>query len=301
MLNIFSKQRSNDDGGDVYKYDQWPEPLKLKIIYIFRDLAGYYSVVSSAIANRFYSLIRKRVCEKYGRIQLIDNSLVAEEDFCNFFLREEDAEMCVAMIQIVFECFQQIGNSNTHIHFDWYNHFAQANKKLNICFQEHSIGYEFRNGQIIRIDSSLIHKEVVTPAMMLLREKYLAGANQEFLKAHEHFRHARYAECINECLKSFESTMKAICHKQGWQYKQTDTAKTLLEICEQNKLFPTFMQSSLSGLRSVLESVQTVRNKMSAHGRGIQEIEVTEEVAAFVIHSTGANILFLVSLEKKLF
>jgi hypothetical protein len=56
----------------------------------------------------------------------------------------------------------------------------------------------------------------------------------------------------------------------------------------------------LSGLRSVLENVATVRNKLSGHGQGTQQVQISEEVAAFVIHSTGANILFLASLERKL-
>lgn len=83
--------------------------------------------------------------------------------------------------------------------------------------------------------------------MALLREAYLQGANQEFTKAHEHFRHRRFGESINECLKAFESTMKAICDKRGWAYSQTDTAKKLLATCEQNGLFPPYMLSSLSG------------------------------------------------------
>jgi hypothetical protein len=136
--------------------------------------------------------------------------------------------------------------------------------------------------------------------MVLLREPHLAGANEEFLNAHQHFRHGRYPECINDCLKAFESTMKAICQKRGWSYDQNDTAKILMTICERNGLFPAFMQSSLSGLRSVLESVPTVRNKLSGHGRGVQPPQVTPEVAAFVLHSTGANILFLASLETRL-
>jgi len=60
------------------------------------------------------------------------------------------------------------------------------------------------------------------------------------------------------------------------------------------------MQSSLLGLRSVLESVPTTRNKLSGHGQGTQQIQITEETAAFVIHSTAANILFLAEREKQL-
>lgn len=59
------------------------------------------------------------------------------------------------------------------------------------------------------------------------------------------------------------------------------------------------MQSSLGGLRSVLENVATVRNKLSGHGQGVQQVQIHEELAAFAIHSTAANILLLASLEKR--
>lgn len=133
-----------------------------------------------------------------------------------------------------------------------------------------------------------------------LREPYLAGANEEFAKAQDHFRHGRFCESINECLKAFESTMKGICHKRDWAYNQTDSAKKLLATCEQNGLFPDFMRSSLDGLRSVLESVPTLRNKLSGHGQGAQQIQITKETAAFVMHCTAANIRFFAEREKLL-
>jgi hypothetical protein len=58
------------------------------------------------------------------------------------------------------------------------------------------------------------------------------------------------------------------------------------------------MQSSLSGLRSVLEIVATFRNKLSGHGQGVQQVQISEQVAVFVMNSTAANILFLASLAK---
>lgn len=300
MLNLFSKQKHEDERADVYRYEELPEPLKLQILYVWRDLARYFGIISASHANSFYSAIRQATCEKYGLFFLIDNSTVAEQDVCNFFLREQDTGKGLGMIEIAFDCFARFAKTDTHVYFDWWDQFRNSAQKLNAYFQEHAVGYEYRDGKIIRIDSEFMHSEAVTPALALLRETHLAGANQEFLKAHEHFRHQRLGECINECLKAFESTMKAICHKRKWTYNQNDTAKTLLATCEKNGLFPAFMQSSLSGLRSVLESVPTVRNKLSGHGQGAQPVQITPEVAAFVLHSTGANILLLASLEKKL-
>jgi hypothetical protein len=104
---------------------------------------------------------------------------------------------------------------------------------------------------------------------------------------------------LNDCLKAFESTMKAICHKRKWQYNQTDTAKTLIGICEKNNLFPVFMESHLIGLRTTLESgVPTARNKMGGHGQGAEPITVAPEFATYVLNLTASNIRFLASSEQ---
>jgi hypothetical protein len=95
--------------------------------------------------------------------------------------------------------------------------------------------------------------------------------------------------------------MKAICHKRKWRYNQSDTAKVLIKICEDNRLFPVFMENHLTGLRMALEAgVPTARNKTSGHGQGVTAIVVSEEFANYVLNLTAANILFFAASEQKL-
>src|ERR1017187_6759163 len=276
---------------EAYKYDELPEPLRVQVIHIWREILTGFPGVDFRGADVFYRPAQRRLCEEYGVLRLTASARTAEEDVCEFFLKERDITKCLKAIEIVFVCLWEFVQTDPHVNFDGEVQIPSAIEKLNRRFQECGIGYEFLQGKFVRIDSGFLHQEVVTPAMLLLREAHLTGANEEFLNAHQHFRHGRYPECINDCLNAFESTMKAICQKRGWSYDQSDTAKRLLTICEANGLFPAFMQSSLSGLRSVLENVATVRNKLSGHGRGVQPVQVTPEVAAFALHSTGANIL----------
>ena len=167
--------------------------------------------------------------------------------------------------------------------------------EANSRFKEHGVGFEFVSGEVIRIDSQLVHDDVVKPALNLLSDLKFKGANEEFLKAHEHYRHGRHKECLVECLKAFESTMKTICDLKGWQYQTRDTAKTLINICMTNGLFPTFMQSHIGNLRAILESgVPTVRNKQGGHGQGATVTIVSESTARFALHTTAANILLFV-------
>ena len=94
---------------------------------------------------------------------------------------------------------------------------------------------------------------------------------------------------------AFESTLKIIIKKRKWAHGANDTAKKLVEIIFAKQLVPSFMQSHFAALQSVLESgVPTVRNKMSGHGKGDEERDVPGHLAAYALHLTASNIIFLV-------
>jgi hypothetical protein len=172
---------------------------------------------------------------------------------------------------------------------------------LNGRFREHGVGYQYESGEIIRVDSQLIHAEVVKPALALLTAPEYAGANAEFLKAFEHYRKGDTKECLNECLKAFESTMKAICAKRNWAFKPTDAAKKLIEVCLENGLIPQVIQSHIGGVRAALESgIPPSRNRLSAHGQGSEIVDVPEHYASYMLHLTATTIKFLVESEKAL-
>jgi hypothetical protein len=298
MFEVFSKRNRKEPKADVLIYDELPQQLKVQIVHIWQNTVPKFAAFWLHGTDNFYGMAANRIYKEFGVFRLTNNARNATEDVCNYFLQERDVEKCLTVIELIFDCFVQIVRADSYVNAGMMTEIRQAADELNARLKEHAVGYEFKDGKIIRIDSGFIHAETVIPAMTLLQDAEFSGANQEFMKGHEHFRHGRFPEAMNECLKAFESTMKAICHKRGWQYNQTDTAKTLLATCEKNGLFPAYMQSSLAGLRSVLENVATVRNKLSGHGQGVQQVKITEETAAFVIHYTAANILYLASLEK---
>ncbi len=177
----------------------------------------------------------------------------------------------------------------------------EAVDELNYRFREHGVGYQYESGKIIRVDSQYLHTETVQPALMILSDPRYEGANAEFLSAHEHYRAKKYKECLNDCLKAFESCLKAICDKRGWAYGGRDTANRLVEIVFKNKLIPDFMQSHFSALRNTLEAgVPTLRNKRGGHGQGTRIVPVPEYIAAYALHLTASNILFLAQANKNL-
>ncbi len=178
----------------------------------------------------------------------------------------------------------------------------KAIEELNIRFKEAGIGYQFEQHELIRVDSQFIHSEVVKPVLQLLgKDPDYQGAFAEFLSAHEHYRHQRYKECLNECLKAFESLMKSIHKKHSWQFNQNDTAKKLINSCLTNGLVPIYLQNQFSSINILLESgVPTIRNKEGGHGQGHEIKEVPEYLTSYALHLTATNLLFLIKCEENM-
>ena len=172
---------------------------------------------------------------------------------------------------------------------------------MNTRFREHAVGYEFANGEIIRVDSRLLHAEAVKPALIFLREPEYKGAQAEFLAAHEHYRHGRKKEALTESLKALESTMKAICSRRGWAHDPNATASVLVKTLFDNDLIPPFWSGHFAALRSTLETgVPTARNRLGGHGQGTAIVDVPDFIVGYVLHLTASAILFLASAEKAL-
>jgi AbiJ N-terminal domain 4 len=220
----------------------------------------------------------------------------------DFVLKEADHERVLDVVELSFRLVNNLRTSSS----TWETRvpqwkFDNAIVELNARFRENGIGYQYESGEMIRVDSQLIHAEVVKPALALLTAEEYAGANEEFLKAFEHYRKGDNKECLNECLKAFESTMKAICTKRNWPFNPTDTAKALIEICFQSGLIPPLIQSHIGGVRAALESgIPTVRNRLSGHGQGSQVVDVPPHYASYMLHLTATTIQFLVESEKAL-
>lgn len=170
-----------------------------------------------------------------------------------------------------------------------------AIQELNHRFQEHAIGYQYQGGQIVRVDSLYLHSETVEPALSLLYDAKFEGALQEFLKAHKHYRERNNKEAIREAANAFESTLKTICDRRKWSY-QKPTAAQLIKAVFDNRLIPAEMQNHFTSLQAVLGSgVPTIRNHHAGHGQGSNVVEIPDHLAAYALHLTASNIVFLVS------
>ena len=215
----------------------------------------------------------------------------------NILLQTEDADKFIDVVELFFKYIDVV------IRESW-NYTQQAVVKckpdeaieeLNQRFMEHAFGYQFSGGEIIRVDSTFIHSEIVKPTISLLANKSFSGANDEYLKAHEHYRHGRNKECLSECLKAFESTMKIICKAKGWEFSDKETSKKLIQICFQNELVPSFTQNQFTSLQNLLESgIPTIRNRLGGHGQGSVPQKVDDGMTRYALNLTGANLIFII-------
>jgi hypothetical protein len=163
------------------------------------------------------------------------------------------------------------------------------------------VGYQYVSGEIIRVDSELLHQEAVKPALAHLRAPEYAGAQAEFLTAHGHYRHGRNKEALAECLKALESVMKSICAKRKWPHSPNATASPLIQVLLDKELIPSFWNQHFSALRATLEAgVPTARNRLGGHGQGTQVVDVPTHLVAYILHQTASAIVFLAEAERAL-
>jgi AbiJ N-terminal domain 4 len=301
--DLYSRRKSrieNANQPEVYQYEKLPIEFRRQVVLIWDDAAppSKYPVLWSEIHNR---LIRYR-----GEFSLPMKFRPCEQEYSesnecrNFLLQEDSIDGVIDLVELSFKFIDKDVRKDIldkELDLEALNMMNpdEAIEELNLRFFEHAIGFQYNNGQIIRVDSNLIHTEAVLPALRLLSNQSFTGAEDEFLKAHKYYRQQEYKPAIVEALKSFESTLKTICDKCGWIYSPKDCSQDLIRIVFNNHLLPDYLRTQFSHLKGILGSgIPTVRNTTSAHGQGTHPTTVPKYLTAYVLHLTASNIVFLV-------
>lgn len=300
IFNIFSKRQRKLRGEipEILTYDDLPKKLRVQIIQIIKDAIGTPKFYDQNIPRDTYDFICYSLAREYGEFSLTDPNDYSENQISDFFLKTQNNEEALDVIEFCFKYINIVISKDS----SYTNHTNvnaspdDAIAELNQRFKEHGIGYQFEENEIIRVDSTYVHSEIVKPTLSLLLNKKFSGANEEYLKAHEHYRHGRNKECLSECSKAFESTMKVICKEKGWVFDEAkDTSRKLIQICFQNNLIPQFTQNQFTSLQNLLESgIPTIRNRQSGHGQGQIPQIVDDSMTRYGLNLTGSNIIFLV-------
>lgn len=308
IFDCFSSRMKRQRGEvpEVYRYNVLPDALKTQIVMIWRAALGQprRDFHGWSEASLLWSMIVDTLREERGAFVLSTEHNGEGEwelELAHYFLTETNVELALDVVEAIFIVIASKIDDNR-----WAREADQNGRRrpevavddLNARLKQHGVGFQFENGRIMRVDSQFEHQRVVVPALALLRDKAYAGANDEFMRAHEHHRHGRQKECVADCLKAFESTMKVICARRKWAHDKNATAKGLIDTCLKNGLMPTYRESDLAGFRTLLDALLAVRNKTSGHGQGEAVVEVPAALAAYALHLAAANILLMVESDR---
>jgi hypothetical protein len=173
--------------------------------------------------------------------------------------------------------------------------------EANIRMREAAFGFQYESGKLIRVDSQLIHAEIVKPSLQLISDKRFEGAEKEYLTAHKHYMHSEFKSAIVYANNAFESTMKTICHLRNWTITEGAVSSELLRVVRNNGLMPDYLEKSFDQFYTTLANgLPKIRNNAGGHGDGSTPKDVPRHVAAYALHLAATNIVFMVEAFRAL-
>lgn len=312
IRNIFSRRNKQLPNEIQLNFMTFPEKLRIQILHIVNDF--FETIQDSYVRSNVFKDVIKVINHEYG------SSIQEERHLIREFMASGDILFLIDFVELIFGEIEELfvvhkkvspkDSQEAQVGTKLMAMFAaipneaikDAIEELNTRLKDNNVGYRYEAGQVIKFESEYAHTQVTVPAIKLLQNAAYAGANDEFMRAHDHHMHGRNQECITECLKAFESTMKCICEKRKWKYdKDRDTSQKLIAICFKHRLFPEYLQIQLGSLRSLLESgVGTIRNKLGGHGQGKNIRTVDDNIANYALSLCAANIVFMINAEASL-
>lgn len=309
IFDLFSyrKRVSERDVPDVLIYDTLSQELRVQVIHIWRDAIGPYYIYGrhdfSKVHenNEAWQFIHQTIAREHGIFTLSDAHNIQER--CErYFLENASVDSALDVIEVAFIYIDTTGRGfgipNRQIRGIKQTAESAINE-LNVRFRRAGVGYQFDQGKLFRVDSELIHSEVVRPALRFLNEPGFEGPRDEFIKAHSHYRAGETKDAITNANNAFESTLKVVCEKRRWSYPRGARAAELLKTVRKHGLLPDYLDNSFDQLAATLHSgLPKVRGEQGAHGQGSKPRQTPDYVAAYALHLAAAKILFVVNAHK---
>jgi hypothetical protein len=301
----FSRRKAEAIGSsDVYQYDDVPRKVRVQIVHVMNSTLGSYlgHQYSSVNPHTIWTLMYEHMIKELG-VFTLDNQYTPDksEEFTRWMLKEQNLDAYLDGLEISLQAIDGWARRNNLVNLRIARTTPdRAIAEINARLREAQVGYQYVSGELIRVDSQLLHAETVVPALTLLGEAPFAAANTEFRQAHKAYREGRNEDAIIGAAKAFESVLKVIGEKRRWPVTENDTATKLLAAAFDAGFLTNLVQTGFTSLRSLLESgIPTPRNKTAGHGAGAVVRVVPEHMAAFVLYQTAAAILFLHAQDRQ--
>lgn len=304
LFDLFSKRKKREAAKgtpDVYQYSTIPEALRVQIVHIWRDAIGMPREYGSDIPAEAWQTIHDAMCREKGLFVLGEKRRNPENCF-DYLLRSESTDDILDIIELSFRVIEFIHEQNR---FQYLRDAgvkisgAAATSELNDRFREHGIGYQYENGQIIRVDRQFVHAEVVKPALALLHEPAFKAANADFMLAHEHYREGKHKDAVVAAQRAFEAALKAICDGLGVPVKAGDRVSELMKAVRGAGMLPDYLDAGFDTYVAMIKTgLPGVRNNAGGHGESPTAPPVPNYVAAYAIHMAASNIVLCVEAYK---
>ena len=303
MFELFSRRHAEKNGKpEVFIYDSFPKEFRNQFYAIVKDV---FTPLNSHNAFSYW----ESVCEHFAREKGLKN-IVYHDQYRSYYNNQVAFEYYVDtcsdidFLDLMDYVFFIIDHPNVRKQAMYYvlkDISQDAIDELNVRLKQHSLGYEFCNGQIIKKTNTVTHETIIKPALNLLCDEDFHGAEEEYMLAWKHYKKGENKDAIVNAEKAFESTMKIICTKLKYSFdKDRDDANKLLSILKNNDFFPNYLESHLNALITTLSSgAPTVRNRTSGHGQGNQIKNIRDYYTAYVLNLVASNIVLLYSFYKE--
>lgn len=304
VFDLYSKRKKLEAAAgqsEVYQYDVIPEGLRAQIVMIWEDALGQPQEYGSEIATRAWSIVRDTVKREKGKFSL-SNERKPKNDCINYLMNFAETDDVLDILEVSFTVICNIHRRITQsdlIDSDIKISAEDAVSELNVRFREHSVGYYFENGRIFRIDSQLLHAEVVKPALALLHDPMFKEPNTEFLLAHEHYRHGKHADAVVAAQRAFESVMKCILAAKQVPFDLGDRSAELIKAVRRAGILPDYLEAGFDTYIAMLKTgLPSVRNNAGGHGRAPDTPATPAYIARYAIYMAATNIVLLVEAFK---
>ena len=309
IFETFAKRKhaANRSGQpDIYVYDKLPSFLRKQLAIIFRECIGHYSNSEyEPNANGVWisiNNIMSREHESFHDWYVKSGYTFNSKDKCiSYLLEHDDVDEVLSMVELVCRYFAGRSSNEFPRERGATRKAADGLGEINERFREHSVGYEFTNGSLFRIDSQFTHAEIVKPALALLRMKGFEEANDDFMLAHKHYREGKAKDSIVSANRAFESALKAVCKLMDWKFSPGDNARELIAVTRRGGLFPNYLEKGVDTFIATMKTgLPDVRNNAGGHGSVPETPPVPSYIARYAIDLAATNIVLIVSAYKEL-
>ena len=215
VFDTFAKRkraRAKAGQPDVYQYDKIPALLRRQTgLLLLASLGRWYSYGEfpaghRSCGNRNWELLTS-VLERES-LNFPNPSRGTAVERCLAVIGETtDVDEWLSLVELscrLLEQIREMGHRAAEYQYGVEQSAESALIEINARFRENGFGYQYENGEIIRVDDQYVHAEIVRPALQLLSQKGFEKAEEEFMTAHRHYRGGEYKDAVVAANRAYE-------------------------------------------------------------------------------------------------